>query len=264
MKTDRYHHHGHGPCLALVCEHADRAQAVLAGTAIARAADAMSRARGVRARTERLHLVARVAALRALDLAAALAAEGVAAPSARALAPQVERALDRDALDALGADVWVSVTGAHGVPAAEHGVLRRLGTLAIEAADGLSSPRALARAIVRLEPLERSPEGPWPGILAAGPGLFDLTESGVRAFVAEVRDRLVVHCPGVCAWLPASGARETTVAVRTPTGYPGLPLTFAPFVVTDRETLAELETVGLPDAALPRPVYRLPVNEYRR
>ena len=254
-----------GPCLALVCENASRAQAVLAGTAIARAADAMSRARGVRARTERLHLVAPVAALRAPDLAAALAAEGVAAPSARALAPQVERALDRDALDALGGDGWVSITSAHGVPAAEHGVLCRLGTLAVEAADGLSSPRALARAIVRLEPLERSPEGPWPGILAAaGSGLFGMTESEVRAFVAEVRDRLVVHCPGVCAWLPASGASETTVAVRTPTGYPGLPLTFAPFVVTDRETLAELETVGLPDAALPRPVYRLPVNEYRR
>ena len=230
--TDRYNHHGHGPCLALVCENASRAQAMLAGSAIAHAADAMSRARGVRARRPRLRLVARVAALRSRDLAAALTAEGAPAPNARAFAPYVHRALERDAL-------------------------------AIEAADGLSSPRALARAIVRLEPLERSPEGPWPGILAAGPGLFDLTESGVRAFVAEVRDRLVVHCPDVCAWLPASGASETTVAVRTPTGYPGLPLIFAPFVVTDRETLAQLETVGLPDAALPRPVYRLPINEYR-
>ena len=245
-----------GPCLALVCENASRAQAVLAGTAIARAADAMSRARGVRARTERLHLVAPVAALRAPDLAAALAAEGVAAPSARALAPQVERALD-----ALGGDVWVSLTSAHGVPAAEHGVLRRLGTLAVEAANGLSSPLPLARGIVRLEPLARSPDGPWPGILAASPGLFGMTESQLRAFLAEVRDRLVAHCPGVRAWLPASGASETTVAVRTPTGYPGLPLTFAPFVATDRETLAELETVGLPDAALPRPVYR--INEYQ-
>ena len=261
--TDRYNHHGHGPCLALVCENASRAQAMLAGSAIAHAADAMSRARGVRARRPRLRLVARVAALRSRDLAAALTAEGAPAPNARAFAPYVHRALERDALDALDPDVWVSITSVHGVPAAEHGVLRRLGTLAIEAADGLSSPRALARAIVRLEPLERSPEGPWPGILAAGPGLFDLTESGVRAFVAEVRDRLVVHCPGVCAWLPASGASETTVAVRTPTGYPGLPLIFAPFVVTDRETLAQLETVGLPDAALPRPVYRLPINEYR-
>ena len=251
------------PCLALVCQNASRAQAVLAGSAIARAADAMSRARGVGAHTERLHLVARVAALRSPDLAAALAAEGVAAPTARALAPQVERALDRDALDALGGDVWVSITSAHGVPGAEHGVLRRLGTLAVEAADGLSSPRPLPRAIVRLEPLARSPDGPWPGILAANPKLFGMTESEVRAFLAEVRDRLVAHCPGVSAWLPASGARETTVAVRTPTGYPGLPLTFAPFVVTDRETLAELETVGLPDAALPRPVYRLPVNEYQ-
>ena len=252
-----------GPCLALVCENASRAQAVLAGTAIARAADAMSRARGVRARTERLHLVAPVAALRAPDLAAALAAEGVAAPSARALAPQVERAFDRDALDALGGDVWVSIISAHGVPGAEHGVLRRLGTLAVEAANGLSSPRPLPRAIVRLEPLARSPDGPWPGILAAGPNLFGMTESGVRTFLAGVRDRLVAHCPGARVWLPASGASETTVAVRTPTGHPGLPLIFAPFVATDPQTLAELETGGLPDAALPRPVYRLPIQAYR-
>ena len=251
-----------GPCLALVGENADRGQAMLAGSAIARAADAMSRARGVGARTERLHLVARVAALRSSDLAAALAAEGVAAPTARALAPQVERALDRDALDALGGNVWVSITSAHGVPAAEHGVLRRLGTLAVEAADGLSSPRPLPRAIVRLEPLARSPDGPWPGILAANPGLFGMAEFGVRAFLAEVRDRLVAHCPSVRAWLPASGARESTVVVRAPGGLPGgLSLTFAPFVVTDPQTLAELETVGLPDAALPRPVYR--INEYQ-
>ena len=257
-----HHHHGQGPCLALVCENASRAQAMLAATAIARAADAMSRARGVGARTERLRLVARVATLRAPDLAAALAAEGVAAPTARALAPQVERALDRDALDALGGNVWVSITSAHGVPGAEHGVLRRLGALAVEAADGLSSPLPLPRGIVRLEPLARSPDGPWPGILAASPGLFAMSESGVCAFLAQVRDRLVAHCPGVRAWLPASGARESTVVVRAPGGLPGgLSLTFAPFVVTDPRTLAELETVGLPDAALPRPVYR--INEYQ-
>ena len=89
-----------------------------------------------------------------------------------------------------------------------------------------------------------------------------MAESGVRAFLAEVRDRLVAHRPGVRAWLPASGARETTVAVRAPVGLPGgLALTYAPFVVTDPQTLVELETVGLPDVALPRPVYR--VNEYQ-
>ena len=111
-----------------------------------------------------------------------------------------------------------------------------------------------------LEPLERSPEGPWPGILAAGVDLFGMDESEVRAFVAEVRDRLVAHCPGVRAWLPASGARKTTVALRTPAELPGLPLPFAPFVVTDPGTLAELETVGLPDAALPGPVCQLPIK----
>ncbi len=71
------------------------------------------------------------------------------------------------------------------------------------------TPPAITRArcaIVRIEPRARSPEGPWPGLLDAGPGLFDLSESGVRAFVAE------------------------------------------------------LQTAALPDAALPRPVYRLPIN----
>ena len=246
--TDRYPHGDELRCLVFVCERASRAQTVLAGAAIARAADAMCRARGVRAHTERLRLVARVAALRAPDLAAALAAEGVPAPNARALAPHVDRALDRDAC--------VSITGAHGVPTAEHGVLLALGTLVIEAAEALAAPRAGANAVVHLEPLKRSPAGPWPGILAAGTGLFAMAEPEVREFLAEVRDRLVAHRSGVRAWLPGSGSAEnTTVAVPIPAGLPGLALTFAPFVITDPETLAELETVGLPNAALPAPVY---------
>ena len=254
--TDRYPHGDELRCLAFVCERASRAQTVLAGAAIARAADAMCRARGVRAHTERLRLVARVAALRAPDLAAALAAEGVPAPNARALAPHVDRALDRDAFGALDRDACVSITGAHGVPTAEHGVLLALGTLVIEAAEALAAPRAGANAVVHLEPLKRSPAGPWPGILAAGTGLFAMAEPEVREFLAEVRDRLVAHRSGVRAWLPGSGSAEnTTVAVPIPAELPGLALTFAPFVITDPETLAELETVGLPDAALPAPVY---------
>ena len=253
--TDRYPHGDELCCLAFVCERASRAQTVLAGAAVARAADAMCRARGMRPRTQRLSLVARISALRAPDLAAALAAEGVPAPNARALAPHVDRALDRDALDALDPDGWMSITSAQGVPAAEHGVLLGLGTLVVEAAEALAAPRAGANAVMHLEPLERSPAGPWPGVLAAGAGLFGMAESEARKFLADVRDRLVVHRTGVRAWLPAQGATETTVAVRTPAG---LLLMFAPFVVADTETLAELDTVGLPDAALPAPVYRLP------
>ena len=249
--TDAYHD---GPCLTFVCENASRAQALLAANAIDRAADAMRHALGRRPRAERLHLVARVAALRSPDLAAALAAEGVPVAEARALAPHV----DRDDLDALDPDVWASLHRAHGVPAAEHACLLRLGALAVEAAHALATPLPVPNAVVLLEPLERSPEGPWPGFLAAGPDLFGMDESEVRTLLADVRDRLVAHCPGVRAWLPASGARETTVALRTPAELPGLPLLFAPFLVTDAETLAELETVVLPDAALPGPVYRLP------
>ena len=257
--TDRHRHEDDPRCLAFVCENASRGQTVLAGTAIARAADAMCRARGVPPNAPRLELVARVAALRASDLPAALAAEGVPAPRARALAPHVERMLDRDAFNALDRDRWVSITSAHGVPAAEHACLLLLGTLAIEAAHELATPPPIPNAIVHIEPRERSPEGPWPGILAAGTHLFAMDEPEVRAFLADVRDRLVAHCPGVRDWLPASDATKSTITVRVPAGHPGLPLTFAPFVVCDPETLAELDSAGLPDAALPGPVYRLPI-----
>ena len=246
--SDRIHHPG--PCLAAVRENASRAQSVLAAAAVARTADAMCRARGMRPRTQRLSLVARVAALRTPDLATALAAEGVPPAQARALAPHVARALDRHALDALAPGAWVALNCAAGVPAAEHGVLLGLGTLVVEAAEALAAPRARANAVVHIEPLERTPAPPWPGILAAG-GLFGMAEPEVPKFLAEMRDRLVAHRTGVRAWLPGSGSAETTVAVRTPEGL----LMFAPFVVTDPETLAELETVGLPDAALPAPVY---------
>ena len=257
--TDRHRHEDDPRCLAFVCENASRGQTVLAGTAIARAADAMCRARGVPPNAPRLELVARVAALRATDLPAALAAEGVPAPRARALAPHVERMLDRDAFNALDRDRWVSITSAHGVPAAEHACLLLLGTLAIEAAHELATPPPIPNAIVHIEPRERSPEGPWPGVLAAGTHLFAMDEPEVRAFLADVRDRLVAHCPGVRDWLPASDATKSTITVRVPAGHPGLPLTFAPFVVSDPETLAELDSAGLPDAALPGPVYRLPI-----
>ena len=257
--TDRHRHEDDPRCLAFVCENASRGQTVLAGTAIAGAADAMCRARGVPPNAPRLELVARVAALRATDLPAALAAEGVPAPRARALAPHVERMLDCDAFNALDRDRWVSITSAHGVPAAEHACLLLLGTLAIEAAHELATPPPIPNAIVHIEPRERSPEGPWPGILAAGTHLFAMDEPEVRAFLADVRDRLVAHCPGVRDWLPASDATKSTITVRVPAGHPGLPLTFAPFVVCDPETLAELDSAGLPDAALPGPVYRLPI-----
>ena len=83
--TDRYHD-GDEPCLAFVCEHATYDQTVLASATIARAADAMRRARGLRPRGEPPALFARARALRTPDLAAALAAEGLPAPRARALA----------------------------------------------------------------------------------------------------------------------------------------------------------------------------------
>ena len=248
---DRDHHRDAAlRCLAFVDASASRAEALLAGDAIEGAAEAIRRARGVRPHTERLRLVARAAALRAhRDLATALAAEGVPARSARALAPHVDRALGRGTLDALGPDAWVSVHTAHGVPAADHPVLLRIARLVVEAAGALAAPRALSSAVVHIEPTGRSPRGPWPGVLASPPELFGMSEVATRAFLAEVRERLVAARPGVRGWLPASRGVESTVALR--------PLVFTPFVVTDAATRAELERVVLPDAALPAPVRRL-------
>ena len=263
--TDRHPRRDAPRCLAFVDESASRAMALLAGAAIEGAAEAMRRARGVGPHAERLRLVVRAGALRAHpDLASALAAEGVPAPSARTLAPHVARALARDPLDALGPDAWVSLNTADGVPAAEHTVLLRLARLVVEAAGELAAPRALSSAVVHIEPAGRSPRGPWPGVLASGASLFGMREAATHAFLAEVRERLIAHRPGVRAWLPVARGVESTVAVRTPAGLPALPLVFTPFVITDAATRAELERVGLPDAALPAPVRRLPTERHPR
>ena len=241
----------HAPrCPAFVEANASRANALLAGAAIEAAAEAIRHARGVGPQPARLRLVVRIAALRAhRDLTAALAAEGMSAPSASALAPQLERALGRNAPDA-----WVSITGADGVPAAEQGVVRRLGPLAIEAAAALAAPRAASNACVHVEPPGRGPaEPPWLGVLAARAGLFRMAEPEGRALLGEVRDRLVAARPGVRPWLQASSGGATTLTVRAGAGA----LTLAPFLVTDAATRAELEHVVLPDAALPAPVRRL-------
>ena len=245
--TDR-HHHGDAPrCPAFVDASASRASALLAGAVIEAAAEAVRRARGVRPPAARLRLVARVAALRAhRDLATALAAEGVSAPSARALAPHLERSLGRHALKA-----WVSITSADGVPAAEHALVRRLGPLAVEAAEALAAPRAASSALVHVEPPGRGPaEPPWLGVLAGGAGLFRMTAPEGRALLGEIRDRLVAARPGVRPWLPASHCAATILTVRAGA------LTLAPFLVTDAATRAELGRVVLPDAALPAPVLR--------
>ena len=257
--TDRDHHDDEAPCLAFACEGTSRDQTILASATIASAADAMCHARGVRPHGERLALVARAGALRsAPDLAAALAAEGLPAPRARALAPHIERTLARASVAALAPDRWVGVNSAHGVPTAEHPRLLQLGRLAIEAAAELARPRPVPVAVVHLEPRDRSPESPWPGIIAANTGLFGMDESQVGKFLVEVSNRLAARHAGVRTWLPASGAVATTIAVRVPARLPGLPLWLAPFVVNDPDTLAELEARGLPDSALPGPVLWLP------
>ena len=178
--------------VAFASEHATRAETELAGAAIERAAEAVCRARGVRPPTRHPPLVVRVGALRTRDLAAALAAEGVPARTARALAPH----LDRDALAALDPDAWVSLSPADGVPAAEHDTLLRLGTLAIEAAETLAAVRSVPYACVVVETRERSPEGPWVAMLAAGEDFCAMSKPGGRALLGEIRDRLVAARPG--------------------------------------------------------------------
>ena len=64
-------------------------------------------------------------------------------------------------------------------------------------------------------------------------------------------------CPGVRALAPVAGVTDITVTLATEAGRL---VTFAPLLVTDRDALAWLETDVRPDAALPAPVHRLPVE----
>ena len=151
----------------------------------------------------------------------------------------------------------MSITSAAGVPAAEHAVVRRLGPLAIEAAESLAAPRAASSACVHVEMLGWSPAvPPWLGVLAAGAGLFRMAAPEARALLGEVRDRLVAACPGVRPWLAAERCAGATLAVRAGTGA----LTLAPFLVTGAATRAELERKVLPDAAFPAPARRAPLG----
>ena len=142
------------------------------------------------------------------------------------------------------------------VPGAGHDDPRRLMTLVLDAAEALSAPRAPC-AIVGLEPPERSPAGPWLGILAAGPDLFAMAEPEGHALLAQMAAGLVAACPGVRALAPVEGATDLTFTLATEAGRL---VTFAPLLVTDRDALARLETDMRPDAARPAPVRRLPVE----
>ena len=129
----------------------------------------------------------------------------------------------------------------------------RLMTLVVEAAGALSAPRAPC-AIVGIEPPERSPAGPWLGLLAAGPDLFGMSEPDGHALLAEMAAGLVAACPGVRALAPVAGVTVTDIITVTLATEAGRVVTFAPLLVTDRDALAWLETDVRPDAALPAPV----------
>ena len=143
-------------------------------------------------------------------------------------------------------------------PVPGHDDPRRLMTLVVEAAVALSAPQAPC-AIVGIEPPERSPAGPWLGLLAAGPDLFGMSEPDGHALLAEMAAGLVAACPGVRALAPVAGVCVTDITVTLATEA-GRLVTFAPLLVTDREALAWLETDVRPDAALPAPVHRSPVE----
>ena len=129
----------------------------------------------------------------------------------------------------------------------------RLMTLVVEAAGALSAPQAPC-VIVGIEPPERSPAGPWLGLLAAGPDLFGMSEPDGHALLAEMAAGLVAACPGVRALAPVAGVTVTDIITVTLATEAGRVVTFAPLLVTDRAALAWLETDVRPDAALPAPV----------
>ena len=142
------------------------------------------------------------------------------------------------------------------VPSAGHNDPRRLRTLVFDAAEMLSAPRA-PWAIVSIEPPDRSPDGPWLGVLATGPGLFGMPESDGHALLAEMAVGLVAACPGVRALSPVEDLALLVVTLGTETGRLA---SFVPLVVTDRAAIAALATDLRPGAARPAPVHRAPVG----
>ena len=122
---------------------------------------------------------------------------------------------------------------------------QRLMALVVEAAEVLSAPRA-PRAIVCLEPPGRSPGGPWLGLVAAGPDLFGMPEAEGHAHLARMASGLAAACPGVRVLAPVEGMDDlTTFSLATEAGRL---VSFAPLLVSDRESLAWLETDVRPDA----------------
>ena len=116
---------------------------------------------------------------------------------------------------------------------------KRLMTLVVEAAKALSAPRAPC-VIVRLEPPGRSPGGPWLGLLATGPDLFAMPEPAGHALLAHMASGLAAACPGVRAFAPIEGMDDLTAfSLATEAGRL---VSFAPLLVTDRASLAWLET----------------------
>ena len=132
----------------------------------------------------------------------------------------------------------------------------RLMTLVVEAAGALSAPRAPC-AIVGIEPPERSPAGPWLGLLAAGPDLFGMSEPDGHALLAEMAAGLVAACPGVRALAPVAGVADITVTLATEAGRL---VTFAPAPRHRPRSARLARDRRAPRCGAPRACARLPVE----
>ena len=228
---------------------ASLADTTLAAVAIEKAAEAYEWAR----RGDATHDTARwVRTVRASVLAspgaeAAMRAEGVPAPAARALA----------ACMPLGADTpahqWLGIAGAAGVPERERPVLGALGPLALGAANLLlprdEPDRLMVAPLVNPVP-DPADECRFACILATRLDAPGVLERELLDFLWSVTHVLIDVHAGFDDWIPRPG--DPTVRVRIPDEHRGLPLAFCPLVATQPAALAALEDGALLEKVLER------------
>lgn len=195
--------------------------------------------------------VIRAAVLTSSDAEAALRAEGVPAPAARALLERLA------ACATLGADhQWLGIAGAIGVPDRERPILGTLGQLALGAANTLARADALERLPIAslATPVTGAARGGageqrlWACILATRLDAPGVLEGELLDLLGVATHALIDRHAGFDDWLPRP--HDPTVRVRLPAEHPGLPLAFCPFVATRRAALDALDDGPLLDEVL--------------
>lgn len=164
------------------------------------------------------------------DAVAALGAEGIPAPAARALVERIAECVT------LRADIpghqWLGIAGAAGVPDRERPVLGTLGPLALDAANALAAPEASNQIVIApLATPVTNPGGcsagerPWVCVLATRLDAPGVLERELLDLLAVATHALIDRHAGFRDWIPRPC--DPTVRVRIPAEHRGCRSHFA-------------------------------------